>query len=224
MVCFITGPLAAQTVEPTEAVAAASSSGTTTNSTARVAELLLEVLIQIQGQQQATLKSLEEIRQETAAVLAVSLSNNMANFSAMTETLARQRAADAKGIRNSNRVLLGVVVGLCSWMILIILFLNLGSIRAIKRLTEVFSTSASLPGTEAQALADARADQKQMLLFPGEEGQRQLGNALMQLQSRIQSLEHLSSKSRVEVIPPASGFVAPTPTPDGIIPAPSPAP
>jgi len=223
----MTGPLVAETVEPTEAVEAveaASSSVVTTNSSARVAQLLLEVLTQIQEQQQATFKSLEEIRQETAAALAVSLSNNVANFGAMTETLARQRAADVKGLRNANRVLLGVVVGLCAWMILIILFLNLGSIRAIKRLTEVFATSASLPGTEAQTLADARADRRQMLLFPGEEGQRQLGNALIQLQSRIQSLEYLSQKSRQGAMPPASGSVAPTPSTDGVIPAPSPAP
>ena len=223
VVCFMIGPLRAQTVELTQTVAGASSSSTTTNDSARIAALQLEALIQLQAQQQATLKSLEETRQEIAAMLTVSLSNNMANFSAMTDTLARQRAADAKVIRNSNRVLLAVVVGLCGWMILSILFLNLGSIRAVNRLTEVFSTAASLPGTEAQSFADARAAQKQMLLFPGEEGQRQLGSALIQLHSRIQSLEYLANKSRQDAIPPASRSAATMSSADGKIPVPSPA-
>ena len=180
-------------------------------------------MIQLQAQQQATLKSLEKTRQDIAAMLAVSLSNNMAHFSAMTESLALQRAADVKVIRNSNRVLLAIVVGLCSWMILSILFLNLASIRAVNRLTAVFSTSAGLPGTEAQALIDARASHKQMLLFPGEEGQRQLGNALIQLQSRIQSLEYLAQKSRLEAASPANRPAETTPSTEGKTPAPSPA-
>jgi urease accessory protein UreF len=35
-----------------------------------------------------------------------------------------------------------------------------------------------------------------LLLFPGEEGQRQLGAALVQLQGRIQSLEHSAVKAQ----------------------------
>lgn len=215
VVCFMTGPLLAQTVGLTQTVAAASSSATTTNDAARMAALQLEALIQLQTQQQATLKSLEETRQEIAAMLAVSLSNNLAQFSAMTETLASQRAADVKVIRNSNRLLLAVVVALCGWMIVSILVLNLSSIRVISRLTEVFSPSASLPGTEPQ---------KQMRLSPGKEGQRQLGNALIQLQSRIQSLEQLANKSRLDAIPPASRSAATTPSTDGKTPTPSRAP
>ncbi|MCU0785422.1 MAG: hypothetical protein MUF81_15500 [Verrucomicrobia bacterium] len=220
----MTGPLLAQTVGLTQTVAAASPSATTTNDSARMVALQLEALIQLQTQQQATLKSLEETRQEIAAMLAVSLSNNLAQFSAMTETLTSQRAADVKVIRNSNRLLLAVVVALCGWMIVSILVLNLSSIRVISRLTEVFSPSASLPGTEAQAFADARAAQKQMRLSPGKEGQRQFGNALIQLQSRIQSLEHLANKSRLDAIPPASRSAATTPSTDGKTPPPSRAP
>lgn len=221
-VCLLTGTLRAVD-SPASTVAPANSSVAPTNDAVRIAALQLEALIQLQAQQQATLKALEQTRQDVATSLAVSLSNNMAHFTAMTETLALQRAADVKIIRNSNRLLMAIVVGLCGWMILSIMFLNLASIRAVNRLTAVFSTNAGLPGSEAQALADARAAHRQMLLFPGEEGQRQLGNALIQLQSRIQSLEHLANKTRADANPPASRPAASTPTPAGKMPSPAPA-
>ena len=166
--------------------------------------LQLETLVQLQAQQRATIEALEQTRKDVAASLALNQSNNLAQLATMTESLSRERAQAVTLIRNSNKILLALIVGFSAWMLLSILFLNLVSIRAINRLTMVFSTSAMLPGTEAQALADARAASKQLLLFPGEEGQRQLGNAVLQLQSRIQSLEQSVSKSHAAPAPSAS--------------------
>jgi hypothetical protein len=93
-------------------------------------------------------------------------------------------------LRDSNRVMLAIVIGLSGLLLLSILFLNVTSIRAINRLATVFQASALLPPAEGATKPASR----QLLLFPGEEGQRQLGSALLQLQSRIQILEHLAAK------------------------------
>jgi hypothetical protein len=149
----------------------------------------LEAIVQLQAQQEATLKALEVTRDEIARSLSAGVSNNMAHLNAMTELLAQQRAQDMKILRDSNRLVLAIVVGLAGLLLLSILFLNFTSIRAINRLATVFQASALLPPSDGPTNAS-----RQLLLFPGEEGQRQLGSALMQLQSRIQALEHLAGR------------------------------
>ena len=151
----------------------------------------LEAMVQLQAQQEATLKALESIRSEIANSLATSLSNNVGHLNAMSEMFAHQRAQDMRVLRDSNRVMLAVVIGLAGLLLLSILFLNVTSIRAINRLATVFQASALLPPPEGAVKPASR----QLLLFPGEEGQRQLGSALLQLQSRIQILEHLASRA-----------------------------
>jgi hypothetical protein len=150
----------------------------------------LQAMVQLQAQQEATLRALELTRSEIASSLAASISNNMVHLNTMTELLAQQRAQDMKTLRDSNRTVLAIVVGLSGLLLLSILFLNVTSIRAINRLATVFEASALLPPTDSGADVS-----RQMLLFPGEEGQRQLGSALMQLQSRIQALEHVATKT-----------------------------
>jgi len=150
----------------------------------------LQAMVQLQAQQEATLKALELTRSEIAQSLAASLSNNMVHLNAMSELLAQQRAQDMKILRDSNRLVLAIVVGLSGLLLLSILFLNVTSIRSINRLATVFQASTLLPPPEGSATVATR----QLLLFPGEEGQRQLGSALMQLQTRIQALEHLTTK------------------------------
>lgn len=149
----------------------------------------LQAMVQLQAQQEATLKALELTRTDIATSLATSLSNNMVHLNAMSEMLALQRAQDMKILRDSNRLVLAIVVGLSGLLLLSILFLNVTSIRAINRLATVFQASTLLPPPEGSAAAT-----RQLLLFPGEEGQRQLGSALIQLQSRIQHLEHIASR------------------------------
>jgi len=150
----------------------------------------LQAMVQLQAQQEATLRALELTRSEIANSLAASLSNNMVHLNAMSQLLAQQRAQDMKTLRDSNRLVLAIVVGLSGLLLLSILFLNVTSIRSINRLATVFQASSLLPPPEGATVAT-----RQMLLFPGEEGQRQLGSALMQLQSRIQALEHIATKS-----------------------------
>lgn len=150
----------------------------------------LQAIVQVQAQQEATLKALELTRSEIAIALAATLSNNVAHLNAMSELLAQQRAQDMKTLRDSNRTVLAILVGLTGLLLLSILFLNVTSVRAMNRLATVFQASALLPPPEGGAVGT-----RQLLLFPGEEGQRQLGSALVQLQSRIQALEHLSAKS-----------------------------
>jgi len=150
----------------------------------------LQAMVQLQAQQEATLRALELTRSEIANSLAASLSNNMIHLNAMSELLAQQRAQDMKTLRDSNRLVLAIVVGLSGLLLLSILFLNVTSIRSINRLATVFQASTLLPPPEGSTIST-----RQMLLFPGEEGQRQLGSALMQLQSRIQALEHIATRS-----------------------------
>jgi len=152
----------------------------------------LQAMVQLQAQQEATLKSLELTRTEIANSLAASFSNNMTHLNAMSEMLAEQRAQDMKVLRDSNRLVLAIVVGLSGLLLLSILILNVTSIRSINRLATVFQASTLLPPPEGSTTAATR----QLLLFPGEEGQRQLGSALMQLQTRIQALEHVATKAQ----------------------------
>ena len=205
------------------ATAPAEISATASNETARLVALQMETLLQLQMQQRTTVEALDQIRKDVAASLAANQSNNLVHFAAMTESLSKQRAQDVSVIRNSNRTLLAIIIGFSAWMLLSILFLNIASIRAMNRLTQVFSTSALLPGTEAQALADARAASRQLLLFPGEEGTRQLGNAVMQLHSRIQEIEFSIRKARSA--PPPANRPSDSAEPGGTtnIPSPSPA-
>jgi len=159
----------------------------------------LQAMVQLQVQQEATLKALELTRSEIATSLATSLSNNMVHLNAMSEMLATQRAQDMKLLRDSNRLVLAIVVGISGLLLLSIIFLNVTSIRSINRLATVFQASAFLPPAEGSTGPASR----QLLLFPGEEGQRQLGSALIQLQSRIQALEQVATKPRAEASQPS---------------------
>lgn len=200
MICLLCASSAfAQTETP------ATASASNTNEAALIAAAQLESLRQLQAQQEATLKSLEITRADIASSLATSLSNNMVQLKAMTDVLTLQRAQDMKVIRDSNRLVLAVVVGLTGLLLLSIIFLNVTSIRAINRLTTVFSANSFLPPTDESLSLEAKARQKQLLLFPGEEGQRQLGSALIQLQTRIQALESLSTKPRATETAPIAG-------------------
>jgi len=141
------------------------------------------------------LTALELTRREIAASLAQNVSNSIAHLNAMSELLANQRAQDLKIIHDANRFVLAVVIGLSGLLLLCILLLTVSSIRAIHRLASVFSTMFCLPSSfAAQPLASSRANSEQMLLFSGTEGQRQLGSAVLQLQSRIQALEQAALK------------------------------
>jgi hypothetical protein len=168
------------------------------NEVSAVTAAQLQALVQLQTQQEATLKALELTRTEIAGTLASSISNNVVHLKAMSDMLVLQRAQDMKVLRDSNRLVLAIVVGLSGLLLLSILFLNLTSIRAINRLATVFQASTLLPPPEGMGAHVSR----QMLLFPGEEGQRQLGSAMIQLQSRIQALEHLATKPTVRSGPP----------------------
>jgi len=222
VICLSITPATARTDAPAQ-IAPPEISASSSNDIARIAVLQLETLAQLQAQQRAMLEALEQTRMDVASSLALSASNNIAQFAAITESLSQQRAQDLRIVRNSNRLLLAIIVGFSAWLLLSILFLNLASVRALNRLTQVFSTSALLPGTEAQALADARATSKQLLLFPGAEGQRQLGNAVMQLQSRIQEIEQSVRKARSAPPPPANPPPPPTTPTAADFPSPSPA-
>lgn len=169
-----------------------------TEELSRLVAAQLQALTELQAQQLATLKELELARKDIAASIAESASNNAANLAAVSEMMARQRQQDLKIIRDAHRLGLAIVVGLSGLLLLSILILNLTSIRAINRMTSMFSASALLPGPEAQATADEREAAGQLVLFPGEQGQRQLGNALVQLHGRIEDLERLAGKLRAE--------------------------
>lgn len=171
-----------------------------TNQTAAATAALLEGMIQLQAQQKATLQELELARHEIASSLTSSFSNNMAHLNAMSEMLARQRALDMKILRDSNRLVLAILVGLIGLLLLSIIFLNVTSIRALNRLATVFQASALVATTGEGLPTDAS---RQLLLLPGEEGQRQLGSALLQLQTRVQTLEHDVVKSHGSAAPPA---------------------
>ncbi|TAK94096.1 MAG: hypothetical protein EPO07_17240 [Verrucomicrobia bacterium] len=168
---------------------------------ARLTAAQLKALTELQAQQISTLKELEQARRDLAASIAESTSNNASNLAAISEMMTQQRQADLKIVRDAHRLGLAIVVGLSGLLLLSILILNLTSIRAVNRMTAMFSASSLLPGGEAQAIADAREASRQLLLFPGEQGQRQLGNALMQLHSRIEGLEKLATKLHSEPPP-----------------------
>lgn len=175
-----------------------------TEELSRLVAAQLQALTELQAQQLATLKELELARKDIAASIAESASNNAANLAAVSEMMARQRQQDLKLVRDAHRLGLAIVVGLSGLLLLSILILNLTSLRAINRMTAMFSASALLPGSEAQAIADERETTRQLLLFPGEVGQRQLGSALLQLHSRIEDLERLAGRLRGEASPKAT--------------------
>jgi len=187
--CLATGTACAQTKSETNSVVSAA------DLTNAVAAAQLEALGQLQAQQKVMLQVLEASRLEIAAALATSSSNNLLHLNAMTEVFALQRAQDMRMLRDANRVVLAILVGTTGLLLLSILFLNFSSVRALNRLATVFQANALVPST-----GDAMHDSRQLLLFPGEEGQRQLGAALVQLQGRIQSLEH-SAHSAVKAQP-----------------------
>ncbi|MSU58265.1 MAG: hypothetical protein EXS35_08805 [Pedosphaera sp.] len=193
--------------QPPDAAAATNSTPAGTNLSqeiSRLASAQLQVLAALQSQQIATLKELEQARKDIARSLAETGSNNAANLAAITELMTNQRKQDLKIVRDTFRTGLAIVVGLSGLLLVSILFLNLTSIRAINRMTTMFSASALLPGSEAQSVADQREAERQLLLFPGEQGQRQLGNALVQLHSRIEDLERLTTKFYTSLPPKAA--------------------
>jgi len=185
-----------------------------TEQASALAAAQFEAIVQLQAQQESTLRALEQSRLEIAASLAILSSNNVAHLKTMSEKLSEQRGQDLKILRYSYRVVLAILAGLTGLLLVSILFLNVTSTRAINRLIEVFQSSAVVPTT-----ALPPASTRQLLLSPGERGQPQLGSALTQLQRRIQALEHVALKSQtagvqqtVEVpanqTPPQSGGVA----------------
>lgn len=215
ILCLLNCTAPAQSSEPS----APPSSLEPTNAAADLAKVIaaqMQALTDLQAQQQATLKELEQARREIAASLAENSSNNAAQLVAITEMMTVQRKQDLSMVNSSYRIGLAIVIGMTGLLLLSILVLNLTSIRAINRMTTMFSATSLMPGSEAQALADAREASKQLLLFPGEQGQRQIANALVQLQSRIQGLEHLAGKMRTDSHHHESGG-APT-TPPGKLP------
>jgi hypothetical protein len=211
--CLLTGSVPAQTNDADASAAALKALTNVNEELTRLSTIQLQTLAELQAQQQATLKALEQSRLEIAAALTQSFSNNVAHLTAVTEMLAVQRSQDLKAVRDTHRVELAILVGLSGLLLLSILVLNVTSIRAINRMTAMFSASSlMMPGSEAEALADAREASRQLVLFPGEQGQRQLGNAMVQLQSRIQSLEHLASKMQADSQRPATGGSAAAPS------------
>ena len=156
----------------------------------------LNLLEQAQTRQEAMLTALELTRREIEFSLAQNVSNSIAHLNAMTELLANQRAQDLKIIHDSNRFILAVVIGLSGLLLLCILFLTVTSIRAIHRLSSVFSTMICLPPSAvAPPLVSCGAKAEQAQLFSGTDGRRQLGSAVIQLQKRIQALEQVALKS-----------------------------
>ncbi len=180
----------------------------------------MQILAELQTQQQAALKELQQARKEIAASLVEISSNNAAQLAAVSDMIVVQRKQDLKAVRDAQRIGLAIVVGMSGLLVLSILVLNLTSIRAINRMTMMLSTSAFLPAAEAQALADVRAAQKRQLsLFPGEPAGSQLGDSLLQLQNRIQDLERLAGKDRPVTQPPEFGASVPPPSKTGDLPA-----
>lgn len=205
--CLLAPVARAQSNELDRAAATLQSSTNATDESARVIAAQLQILAELQAQQQAALKELQQARKEIAASLAEISSNNAAQLAAVSEMIVVQRKQDLKAIRDSQRISLAIVVGMSGLLVLSILILNLTSLRALNRMTAMVSASVALSESEAQALADVRAAQKkQLLLFPGEPQPPQLGTALLQLQSRIQSLEHLAGKGRA--VSPSSDSVS----------------
>lgn len=186
----------------------------------KVMAVQMQILTELQTQQQAALKDLQQARREIAASLVEISSNNVAQLAAVSEMIVVQRKQDLKAVRDAQRIGLAIVVGMSGLLVLSILVLNLTSIRAINRMTMMLSTSAFLPASEAQALADVRAAQKRQLsLFPGEPPESPLGDSLLQLQNRIQDLERLAGKGHPVTQPPDFKASGATPAKAGDIPA-----
>jgi hypothetical protein len=211
LLCLPVHSAFAQTASKTNAAAISA------DPTNAIAVAQLEAMMQLQAQQKAMLDVLEMSRHEIAVSLALSASNNLVHLNAMSEMLARQRVQDLKMLRDSNRVVLAILVGLTGLLLLSILFLNMTSIRAINRLATVFQASALMPPPGDGVTSPPSP---QMQLFPGEEDQRQLGSALGELQARIESLEHLAVGSQPGAARPAGEAVAShAPLPRGNAPA-----
>jgi hypothetical protein len=179
----------------------------------------LQMLAELQAKQQAALEELKQSQKELNASLAANSSNHAAQLVAVSKLIDSHRAQDLNVIRNSQRVALAIVIGLVGVLLVSILFLSMTSIRAINRLTTILSNTASLPQPNAQALAEAREAQKQLLLFPGERGPHELGSALVQLHQRIQSLENLAGKTHPESKSPEAGATGVNPPKAGNLPA-----
>jgi len=207
IVCLLAGPLRAQTNDTT-ATTPITVSTNATDAASQMSTLQLQALADFQTQMQAMMKSMENNRLEIANMLSQNSSNNVAQLATMAEMMSEQRSQDLTIVRNEHRIGMAIVVGLAGLLLLSIVFLNLTAIKAINRMTTMFSATSLMPGSEAQALADAHEAEKlakrQLVLFPGEQGQRQLGNAVVQLQSRIAQLEHLASRIRPDARPAAS--------------------
>jgi len=207
MVCLLAGSLRAQSDNATNTPSLTTSTSAN-QELSSLSTLQLQALTVFQSQMQAMVKSLETNRLEIANMLAQNSSNNLAQISAIADMMAGQRSQDLKAVRDEHRIGMAIVVALAGLLVLSILFLNMTAIKAINRMTAMFSASSLVPGSEAQALADAREaelhNQRQLVLFPGEQGQRQLGNAVVQLQSRIQHLEVLANRLRPDARPAAA--------------------
>lgn len=183
----------------------------------------LQAFAELQARQQAALEELKRAQQELNATLAANSSNHAAQLVAVSALIDSHRAQDLSAVRHAQRVALAIVIGLVGVLLVSILFLSLTSIRAINRLTTILSTTAALPGTNPQTLAEAREAQRQLLLFPGERGPHELGSALVQLHSRIQSLENLTGRLRAESKPADAGASGANPPKTGNLPTASPA-
>lgn len=162
-----------------------------TNQAIALVTAQLEAIAQLQAQQESILRALEQSRREIAESLAAAASSNVVYLNAMSARLDQQRAQDLKALSESYRRVLAVLAAVTGFLLVCIVFLNFTSIRAVNRLTDTFESAALLP---MSALPQARTRQLPPAL--GAKGQPQLGNALNQLQDRIQALEDIANKSR----------------------------
>lgn len=223
--CLLTANARAQSNDIIQIAPTTQSLTNADDESAKAIAAQMQILAELQMQQQAALKELQQAREEIAASLADISSNNVAQLAAVSEMIVVQRKQDLKAVRDSQRIGLAIVVGMSGLLVLSILILNMTSLRALNRMTTMLSGSVALSEAEARALADIRASQKkQLLLFPGEQkSPPQLDNALLQLQQRIQSLEHLAGKERSVAQSPDSISSGNTSAKAGEIPATSPA-
>ncbi len=154
----------------------------------------LTKLEQLQAQQAAALKNIEDGQQQIARALTQSMDNTVARLDAMNDALEAQRERSLEFIRDSNHLMLKVVAGLAGLLFLGILFMALVSSRALNRLSAVVLASPLMhPLPQPHALADEPAEARLLTSDPAEPREIQLQNAFKRLESRIAELESLAA-------------------------------
>src|SRR6266550_8445434 len=153
-------------------------------------ESQLTKLEQLQTQQAATLKSIEEGQQQIARAVTQGVDDTVARLDAMNEALAAQRERSLEFIRDSNHLMLKVVAGLAGLLFLGILFMALVSSRALNRLSAVVLASPWMhPLPQSRALADESAEARLLTSTSPPADSREI-----QLQSAVQRLENHITK------------------------------